>query len=148
MELKLLFIEDDENLGKNLKEIFDGETILEYQIQADTVSVFEEGINSIKSKDYDIEKLPIIDIKTFAGVSAGSIFGLMFLMGYTPKEMEDEIINKKLDQLKDIRFFNFATKYGIDSGNNIIKWIESLMTRKEYDKNITFDSFFEKKLAK
>jgi NTE family protein len=106
--------------------------------------VIEEIMEKRKSKDSKVlEKLPIIDIKTFAGVSAGSIFGLMYLMGYTPKEMEDEIINKKLDQLKDIRFLNFATKYGIDSGNNIMKWIESLMTRKDFDKNITFDIFFE-----
>jgi len=102
-----------------------------------------ELLNSEESKK-ELETLPAVDIKIFAGVSAGSIFGLMYLIGYTPVEMEEEIINRKLDQLKDIRFLNFTTKYGIDSGNNIMKWIESLMSNKGFDKNITFDSFFKK----
>jgi NTE family protein len=102
-----------------------------------------ETKNTDTSKE-ELDNLPVVNISTFAGVSAGSIFGLMYLMGFTPDEMEDEIINKKLDQLKDIRFLNFTSKYGIDTGNNIMKWIESLMTRKDFDKDITFDQFFKK----
>jgi CheY-like chemotaxis protein len=71
MELKLLFIEDDETLGKNLKKIFDGETILEYQIKADTISIFEEGIDSIKNKDYDIVVLDLYKDKDAKDEEAG-----------------------------------------------------------------------------
>ena len=92
----------------------------------------------------DVSGVTQIDLKTFAGVSAGSIFGLMYLIGFTSLEMEDEIINKKLDQLKDIRFLNFASKYGIDSGNNIIKWIESLMIGRGFDKDVTFNDLYAK----
>lgn len=54
MELKILFIEDDVKLGQSLKKNFDGESISGYEIKADVVAVFEEGINSIMNYDFDI----------------------------------------------------------------------------------------------
>jgi NTE family protein len=104
------------------------------------VGVFKKIEESIKS---EIE-IPNIEIKTVAGVSAGSIFGLLYILGYTSREMEDEILHKKLDQLKDIKFMNFLNKYGLDSGNNIILWIESLIVKKGYVGSITFEELFKK----
>ena len=104
------------------------------------IGIFKKLEELIKNK---IE-VPKIDIKTVAGVSAGSIFGLLYILGYTSKEMEDEILHKKLDQLKDIKFMNFLNKYGLDSGNNIMLWIESLMVKKEYTGNLTFKELFDK----
>jgi predicted acylesterase/phospholipase RssA len=104
----------------------------------------EELIN-IKQNETEIGiEIPIINIKTVAGVSAGAMFALIYLIGSSAKEMEDEILHKKLDQLKDIRFMNFLSKYGLDSGNNLMMWLESLMVKKGFDKNITFKQFYEK----
>jgi predicted acylesterase/phospholipase RssA len=100
--------------------------------------------NSLLEKKQDDSHLPNININTVAGVSAGSMFGLMYILGYTSREMESEILHKKLEQLKDIRFVNFFNSYGIDSGNNIMTWIESLMIKKQYDKNITFEELYNK----
>lgn len=86
----------------------------------------------------------IINIKTIAGVSAGAMLSLIYIIGYSSKEMEDEITHKKLDQLKDIRFINFINKYGLDSGNNLMLWIESLMIKKCFDVNITFKDLYIK----
>lgn len=104
------------------------------------IGIFKKLEELIKNK---IE-IPKIDIKTVAGVSAGSIFGLLYILGYTSKEMEDEILHKKLDKLKDIKFMNFLNKYGLDSGNNIMLWIESLIVKKEYSGNLTFEELFNK----
>jgi len=87
---------------------------------------------------------PIINIKTIAGVSAGAMLSLIYIMGYSSKEMEDEIVHKKLDQLKDIRFMNFLNKYGLDSGNNLMLWIESLMKKKGFNVDITFKDLYIK----
>lgn len=97
-----------------------------------------------KAKNPENENIPIIDIRMVAGVSAGSIFGLIYILGYTAHEMEEEILHKKLDQLKDIRFLNFLNKYGLDSGNNIMLWLESLMVKKDIPGDITFEELFEK----
>lgn len=104
------------------------------------IGIFKKLEELIKDK----VQVPKIEIKTVAGVSAGSIFGLLYILGYTSREMEDEILHKKLDQLKDIKFMNFLNKYGLDSGNNIMLWIESLMVKKEYTGNLTFEELFDK----
>lgn len=43
-----------------------------------------------------------------------------------------------MDTLRDINIGNFLNKYGIDTGKNIIKWIEGLLEGKGYSKDITF----------
>ena len=97
-----------------------------------------------KTENPDDSNIPLIDIKTVAGVSAGAMMSLIYIMGYSTKEMENEIIHKKLDQLKDIRFINFLNKYGLDSGNNLMVWLESLMIKKDFDKDITFEDLYIK----
>lgn len=86
-----------------------------------------------------------MNIKEISGVSAGSILGLVYILGYTSTEIEQEIINKKFEDFKDIKYTNFFTTYGIESGKNIIGWIESLISRKGFDKDITFKELYETK---
>lgn len=88
--------------------------------------------------------LPVIDIKRVCGVSVGSMIGLFYTLGYNSFEMSKEIHNVKLDKLKDIKFMNFIGKYGLDSGNSLMNWVESLLVRKGFDKNITFDELYNK----
>lgn len=54
MELKILFIEDNELLGQSLKKNFDGETISGYIIRAQVVNEFENGLDSILQNDFDL----------------------------------------------------------------------------------------------
>jgi NTE family protein len=97
-----------------------------------------------RGQDQEQEGVPIINIKTVAGVSAGSIFSLMYAVGFTPAEMEKEMLSIRLEKLKEIRFMNFLNKYGLDTGNLIIKWIEDLLVKKSIDKKITFEELFSK----
>lgn len=71
MELKVLFIEDDEKLGQGLKKNFDGETISGYQIKAEVVNVFEEGITSIQNYDFDLVILDLYKDKKEKDEEAG-----------------------------------------------------------------------------
>lgn len=87
--------------------------------------------------------LPIFNIKRVCAVSVGSIFGLAYLLGYTSDEITKEIINKNLGRLRSIKFKNLISNYGMDSGDNILLWIETLITNKGYDKNITLKQFYE-----
>lgn len=54
MELKVLFIEDDENLGKNLKKNFEGSLISSYTLKTEVVNIFETGISKINDSDFDL----------------------------------------------------------------------------------------------
>lgn len=90
----------------------------------------------------EICKIPLFNIKTICAVSAGSIFSLIYLLKYSYIEMLQEVLNKKFDQLKDIRIMNFVNKYGLDNGNKIMSWLETLMTKKNIDFNITLKEFY------
>jgi predicted acylesterase/phospholipase RssA len=85
-----------------------------------------------------------IDIKTLCCVSVGCLFGLIYAIGYKYKEIEEDIINKNFKHLKDTRITNLLTKYGLDSGNNIMSWIETLMIKKGYYKNTTFREIYDR----
>jgi CheY-like chemotaxis protein len=54
MKLNILFIEDEDDIRRNLVEIFDKESIAEYTLNASSANTFEEGINMIKTFDFDI----------------------------------------------------------------------------------------------
>ena len=86
----------------------------------------------------------ILNLKEVCGVSAGSILGLLYLIGYTYQEMQDEILEKKFEQLKDIKITNFFTNFGIDSGKNIMSWFESLIMKKGYTKDVSFKELYDK----
>jgi NTE family protein len=89
-----------------------------------------------KVEEYDI------NIKEILGVSVGSIIGLLYILGYTYDELVEEIISKNLSDLKELRIKNFLQRYGFDSGIKIINWIETLIIRKGYSKDITFSDIY------
>ena len=54
MEIKILMIDDDEAICKQIKELFDDQIINNNKIKLDYLHNFEEGINLLKEKDYDL----------------------------------------------------------------------------------------------
>ena len=88
--------------------------------------------------------IPKFNIKQIRCVSAGSIISLLYIIGYSYDELIDEILSKDLSDLKDLRIKNFLEKYGFDSGKRIMTWIEGLIIKKGYSKDITFRQIFEK----
>lgn len=97
-----------------------------------------------KDTDIDINKIiyPIFNIKHICTVSAGSIFGLTYLLKYSSDEITQEVLNKKFERLRNIKFSNLISHFGIDSGNNILLWLENLIINKGYDKDITLKQFY------
>jgi predicted acylesterase/phospholipase RssA len=84
-----------------------------------------------------------IDIKRIICVSIGCLFGLVLLLNYDYEEIEEEIMEKDFKLLQDIKISNFVSKYGLDSGKNIIRWIETLIIKKGLSKDITFLDLYE-----
>lgn len=106
----------------------------------------------LKRSEYELRKdfdetecdIPKLDIKEIRCVSAGSIISLLYILGYTYDELVDEILSKDLSDLKELRIKNFVQKYGFDSGKRIINWVETLIIKKGYSKDITFADIFNK----
>ena len=99
-----------------------------------------------QSSDFNREEclVPLINIKTVCGVSVGSIFSLIYLIGFSYAEMLEEVLKKDFEKLKRIKIMNFATKFGLDSGECFINWLKELMIKKGFDPEITLFNFNKK----
>lgn len=84
-----------------------------------------------------------LEIKTLCTVSAGTIFGFLYILGYTWQEMETELVQTNFQKLKSTNITFFLKNYGIDSGKKIIKWLKQLMIKKNFNKNCTFQDLYK-----
>lgn len=87
-------------------------------------------------------------IENYYGVSVGSMFAFLMNIGFTADELTEVVINKNFTELCDINLKSFLTKFGLDTGNNIIKWIHDTMALKDIDSEITFLELYNKTYKK
>jgi len=99
--------------------------------------------NNLSDEEKETTQIPLINIKTICAVSIGTIFSLIYLLGYTYIEIKEKILLTEFNKLKEIRFTNLLTGYGLDSGNVIINWIETLIKSKNINKDITLQDFYK-----
>jgi len=104
MNLKVLFIEDDEKLGLNLKKNFDGLSIQGYTLRSEVIHHFEEGISIITKKDFDLvildlykdkdEKDEEAGIKVLNAIRKSAFMPVIFFSGHAYKiiELTSEIV--------------------------------------------------------
>ena len=59
MELRTLFIEDNETLSNNLRKYFDGEVFSGHILRTENTINFEDGISKIEQFDYDLVVLDL-----------------------------------------------------------------------------------------
>lgn len=85
-----------------------------------------------------------LDLKSICGVSVGSILGLMYTIGYSHIDMENVILQTNLDSLKHVRIYNMFSNYGLDSGEELLNWVSSLIVSKGYSVGVTFLELYNK----
>lgn len=71
MELRVLFIEDDEKLGQNLQKSFDGSSVAGYTLRTKVINQFEDGISVINKDDFDLVILDLYKDKDTRDEDAG-----------------------------------------------------------------------------
>ena len=95
-----------------------------------------------------LEEFNLVDsIKTVAGTSAGGIFSLLYVLGYSSKELTSLTMGLNFSIFKDITtetILAFMNNYGIDTGEKLVKLIKILINKKVNDENITFQQLFDK----
>lgn len=84
------------------------------------------------------------EISNYYGVSVGSMFAFLMCIGFGADELKEIVVNKNFTDLCDINLKSFLTKFGLDTGNNIIKWIEETMSLKNILSNITFLDLYKR----
>lgn len=104
-----------------------------------------KGISFIGVLKYLQQNKKDINISKICCVSAGSVIGFLYAIGYTSEEMEAEILSKNLLDLQDVKLRTFLKNYGLDSGKGVVKWLEELVERKGYNKMMTFKQLYKKR---
>jgi len=84
------------------------------------------------------------NIKIFAGSSVGAIICALYVIGYTPDELNEfvNLINLNLLHDSEIKFDNIFGKYGLNEGENFCTIIHQMFENKSIDPNITFSKLF------
>ena len=90
-----------------------------------------------------------LNVTQVCGVSVGCIFALFFVLGLDSFEMETEIMEKNLEKLKKLSYMNFWGGWGLDTGENIILWMESVLLKSvSMNRGMTFSDLWKLKPVK
>jgi NTE family protein len=80
-------------------------------------------------------------VKEMIGISAGSLFSLLWVLGYTLDELErlaTEFDFRLLRNIDPESVFAFPDTYGLDSGEALEKLIQSILRQKGFPPSATF----------
>jgi len=96
-----------------------------------------------------LDELNILkNIKTIIGVSAGTMYSSMYLMGYTIKELQkfaETFDPKRLSSVKDFESLSFNkifVEYGLDNGDTFKKVFSKVLKQKNINPDITLLEFY------
>ena len=80
-------------------------------------------------------------VKEMIGVSAGALFALLYVLGYSIGQIEELALNFDFRILGDINpedLLLFSVNLGLNSGDMLEKLVVSILHQKGFDKDITF----------
>jgi predicted acylesterase/phospholipase RssA len=83
------------------------------------------------------------NIKKVAGVSAGSILGILLVLNFTIDEIWDFVYKLDTGKLLCPNILNMLSDYGADDGNTILNLTEGILNKRTNIKNITFKQLYE-----
>jgi len=96
----------------------------------------------------EIQKANLLkNVKEFCGVSAGAFFAFLLALGYsvsTIKTLCLEFDFSILPSVEPENLFMLFEEFGVDTGEKVEKFIESLLKHKKFSIATTFEQLFEK----
>ena len=102
-----------------------------------------KGLAFLGALEYLYKKNYLGVIDNFYGCSVGSIIGVLFIIGYKPRELLNIIINLDLDEFWDLSIENIETKFSILSHKFFDK-LEEFFINKKVNTKITIEQFNKK----
>ena len=81
-------------------------------------------------------------VKEVIGISVGSLFALLWVLGYTVKQIEEIAVTFDFSVLQNINpesVFSFPTTFGLDNGERLESFIGSVLHQKGFSADATFE---------
>jgi predicted acylesterase/phospholipase RssA len=103
------------------------------------------GISYIGLFRYLEENQATRQIKTLIGSSAGAIFGMLFILGYSSNEIYDKFKDMKFSEYVPITadsIINLMRVKGVNSCDNIVKFLKDALLDKTGNTNTTFRELY------
>tara|TARA_Y100000389_G_scaffold205043_1_gene262373 strand:+ start:9542 stop:10306 length:765 start_codon:yes stop_codon:yes gene_type:complete len=98
-----------------------------------------DGLSFIGALEY-IHQNKLLDLKTFYGCSIGSLIGILYISGISPRDILSIVINLDISQLIKYDFSNIKTNKSLLDNKILMELIDNL---DEY-KDITIEQFSDK----
>jgi predicted acylesterase/phospholipase RssA len=83
-------------------------------------------------------------ITEVTGTSAGALFGLLILLGYTSKDLISIVKNFNFEKLVDLKVSGMIKDYGLDDGEKLVEFLKIFIKNKGFPEEITMKEFFDK----
>jgi len=99
-------------------------------------------IGAVK-KLIDEKMIDLTKLNAVAGTSAGSLFGLLIVLGFTIDEIWNFVYNLKMENLVKPDLLLFLKKCGVETGQIIHNLVEEILTKKTGIKHINFRQLHE-----
>ena len=101
-----------------------------------------KGISYVGALEYLYQNNMIKNIENFYGSSVGTIIGIFYIIGYTPFEIFNILLNLNLQDYWDFSFNNIEYSFSLIS-DSFFKKIKEVFEKME-NSNITFIEFYNK----
>ncbi len=101
-----------------------------------------KGISYVGALEYLYQNNMIKNIENFYGSSVGTIVGIFYIIGYTPFEILNILLNINLEDYWDFNFNNLEHSFSLIS-DSFFKKIKEVIEKK-VNSNITFIEFYKK----
>lgn len=101
-----------------------------------------KGISYVGALEYLYQNNMIKNIENFYGSSVGTIIGIFYIIGYTPFEIFNILLNLNLQDYWDFSFNNLEYSFSLIS-DSFFKKIKEVFEKME-NSNITFLEFYNK----
>ena len=98
-------------------------------------------IGSIK----ELEKNGLLNnVENVLGTSIGSFLGLLMIIGYSGEDMSKIVCDINMNEYRKVSIRNLMTDFGLDNGEDIIKFWKAIIKVKTGNSNITFKELYKK----
>jgi NTE family protein len=85
----------------------------------------------------------ISNIKTFMGISVGSLITMLLTTGYDKDEIMNLFLDIEMKDFSDFKISRFLQDYGLDNGENIKRLLKAILMYKNFSPDLTFKELYD-----